>query len=91
VHKIGPAGSSTDNFYAETLSAPEGEKWCGTLTRPLDPQMSNDEFKLLREKSILYTQKNSLPKYKLKTIATSAMEASVRVNHFFCQPYEEEN
>jgi len=90
VHKIGPAGSRTDNFYAETSSAPEGEKWCGTR-RPLEPEMSNDGFMLLKEKSILYTQKNSLPKYKLKTIATSAMEASVKVNHFFCQPNEEEN
>jgi len=48
--------------------------------------MSNDGFRLLREKSLLYTQKNFKPKYKLKAIMHSAVETSVHVNHFYCLP-----
>jgi len=53
--------------------------------------MSNDGFRLLREKSLLYTQKKFIPKYKLKAIMHSAVENNVQVNHFYCQPKEKES
>jgi len=81
-------GSSTDNFYAETYSTPEGEKWCKS-DKPLDLQMSSDGFRQLETSSLLYTQKNFQPEYKLKPILYSEIESLVNVNHFFCQPNED--
>jgi len=82
---LGSSGTEQDNFYMETFSTPGGEKWCIT-GKPLDPEMSADGFGLLEGQSILYSQKNGA-KYKLKPFLVSDMEKSVRVNHFYCEPY----
>jgi len=80
-------GSNADNYYGETFATARGESWCVT-DEPVDPQISADGFFLPPERSVLYSKKGFLPKYKLTSFLTS--EASkVAVNYFYCEPSDE--
>jgi hypothetical protein len=82
-------GSSSDNFYQETYSGEKGtEMWCG-VDAAVPAEISADSFRLLHERSILYSKKGYLPKNKLVAVRTTLLDSSVRVNHFFCEPEEE--
>ena len=50
------------------------------------PEMSADGFRLLRDRSILYSQKGQLPKYKLNAIDAQLAASDINVNYFYCEP-----
>lgn len=80
------AGATRDNFWGETYTLEDkSEKWCG-VDVPLLPSMSGDGFRLLRDRSFLYSQMNYLPKYKLIAADAELLQTSIHVNNFYCQP-----
>lgn len=73
-----------DNYYGETYSNEDGERWCHSDAK-LDPELTNDDFRVAHERSFLYTRRGGKPMYKLTTLMFSHMY-DTRVNYFFCEP-----
>ncbi|XP_059476327.1 uncharacterized protein LOC132197211 [Neocloeon triangulifer] len=80
-------GSKVDNFYGETYSNPDGERWC-RHDALIDPEMTADGFSLAHERSFLYTRRGGKPLYKLTTLMFSYM-FDTRVNYFYCESWDE--
>jgi hypothetical protein len=81
------AGYTRDIFWGETFTdeKEKKERWC-TNDLPLLPEMSVDGFRLLRDRSFLYSQKNQMPKYKLNAIDADLLKSNINVNYFYCEP-----
>ncbi|CAB3379238.1 Hypothetical predicted protein [Cloeon dipterum] len=82
-------GSTVDNYYGETYSNPEGERWCRNDAK-LHVDMTADNFSLAHERSFLYTRRGGKPLYKLTTLMFSHM-FDTRVNYFYCESYVDPN
>jgi len=85
------SGYTRDIFWGETYTKEEdkSERWCGTDTQVL-PALSVDGFRLLRDRSFLYSPKNQMPKYKLNAIDAELLTSNINVNYFYCEPNSDE-